>query len=887
MIDQQFCVTDAFLQAVGEGYWEWDVPDDVLRYSQGLITLLGYDENFPTQIAISDLKNFICSYDYERFIAAINAYSAKEKDVFTSDLRIRCKDGKERWFHARGKAVAWSDTSSPLKMIGTLTNIDLEKHFENTLSRNQSQFQAIVDDETMMVCRYTLDGLLTYVNRTFCQFLGKDEDQLLGKSIYLHMHDEDKGYVSQQVNLVNPGGTTTEIKDFEIRVLCHNSSYRWLHWRNHFIFDPINDQSEFQAVGQDITETRENLLSYNSRIEFDRLMVHLISRISSYGQKDLNNLIGLTMAELGVALKTDRIHLFIFDHARESMSCSHEWCAEGIESVNDFLQGLQFSEFDWWLTRIRKGETFVIANVNELPAEASSERSLLTRQGVRSACAVPLQTQGKTIGFISFSHVRTHYIWEEYAPVLLAILAEAIANAIEGKSASELIAMNEARERLFIDAIPALIVRIDKQGRVLDHAIGCHGTLSQYVAFHAPNRVNSLDDLFERSIADLIFEKLSFSRNAGKNKDFEFEINVAGKPTTIEMKYSASKDNEIILVFQDINEKKNLEQLKNDFISNTTHEMRTPLTTILLMIDLMEKTDVTEKKEEYWQILKGEVVRERMLIEDLLTISRIEKGKYSSLKKQIDICSAVKDALSAIQPQADGMGIHILANIPSQPILITGDSNSCQMIFSNLLSNAIKFSPQKGTIEVSVVQNSNSVQLTFKDHGIGIPSDDLSGIFDRFYRGKNAITDEIQGSGIGLYIVDHLTREMGGKVDVSSSVGKGTTFTLEFPLHVPEKIIAYVLNRATIPSIFRKYIGNLSVRLSTIWINVTLSRKWRSNERWKNRCDNCCSLVDPLWCPNGFRRYEHRIRINWLASHWIGIHRCRSCHYFLCRQATC
>jgi signal transduction histidine kinase len=524
--------------------------------------------------------------------------------------------------------------------------------------------------------------------------------------------------------------------------------------------------------------------SIEVRLEFDRLMVRLIGKISSNDHKELDSVIDSTLSELGYALQVERAHLFIFDFAKETMSCTHEWCATGIVSEIDLLQNISFLKFSWLMNKVKNGQTIAIDDLNDLPSEARIEQEVFLDHGLRSVCVIPLQSRRKTIGFISFGHIRQKRLWQEYTQVLLAILAEAIANAIEGSSTRYLIEMNEARERLFIDAIPALIVRIDKHGCVLDYAVGCHGTLSQYVALHVSTNVNSLDDLFERSIADRIFKELAFTTEGKPSKEYEFDIDVAGKLTTLEMKYSSSNQNEDILVFQDISEKKNLERLKNDFINNATHEMRTPLTTILLMIDLMEKSTDAVKKAEYWDILKGEISRERMLIEDLLTVSRIEKGKYSGIQKQFDICAAVRDAILAIQPQARGVGIQIKELVPLKSIPVVGDPASCQMVFSNLLSNAIKFSPEKGNIEVCVLENKEKVTISFNDHGIGIPSEDLPHIFDRFYRGKNAVRDEIQGSGMGLYIVEHLIHDMGGNVSVESVIGKGTKFTTELPCFI-------------------------------------------------------------------------------------------------------
>jgi PAS domain S-box-containing protein len=786
MINQKIESTEYFLQAVGDVCWEWDITAEKLSYSQGLITLLGLKDSFPSEISITRLKDFICTYDYRQFIDAVDAYTDHKTDVFSYDLRLRCGDGSEKWFRARGKAVEWDEDSLPMRMVGTLADIDREKRNAIALNLSQSRYQAISEDGTVMICRFTCDFNLTYINCTLCEFLGHPESILLGKSLLSYIHPSEKEYILGQLQNESSVG---QIADFEARVLSCDGKFHWLRWRTHLITDPVNSIVEYQAVGQDVTEIHNKLDLYHARVDFDRMMAGQISRITSYQAEDLDELISQTLAELGHSLKLDRAFLFIFDFAQERVSEIHEWCANGMLEQKENMQNLSFNQFTWWTKMLKTGESIIINQLDDLPTEVFSEKDFLRNQEVKSVCLVPLATQGKPIGVLSFAYIREARPWDEHTPVLLAILAEAIANAIEGNKTNRLIQMNEARERLFIDAIPALIVRIDSHGRVLDYATGCHGILSQYVALHASNQVNSLDDLFERSIADEIFKKLAFTSENKANKEYEFEINVAGKPTTLEMKYSVSTHNENILVFQDISEKKNLERLKNDFISNATHEMRTPLTTILLMIDLMEKTDESAKKDEYWQILKGEVNRERMLIEDLLTISRIEKGKFSGAQKQIEVRTAVHDAVTAILPQARGNGIRINEQLVARPVYITGDNNSCQMIFSNLLSNAIKFSPSKGNIDVNVSQEADRVFISISDHGIGIPQEDLARIFERFYRGKNAVSGEIQGSGMGLYIVEHLSNDMGGTVSVNSIVGKGTRFTLEFPVAVLERTV--------------------------------------------------------------------------------------------------
>jgi two-component system phosphate regulon sensor histidine kinase PhoR len=672
-----------------------------------------------------------------------------------------------------------SEDVGSLNGVGMLTQSVSEKSSSNDAGFIQTQYQAIADDETVMICRFDRSNCLTYVNRTLCQFLGMEKKQLLGKSIFDFMHPEDKLSTIDQLKALRPESV---IGDSENRILSGKGEHRWIHWHNHLIPESINGRKEIQSVGQDVTYIHNILDLYSARAEFDRVMIRILGRISSYYHEDLDRIIDSVLAELGAELRADRAYLFSFDFAQESFSNTHEWCADNISSLRPVKQNLLFSDFPWWSAKIRNGENLLVTGFEELPEEASAEKAFLLDNGIHSMAAFPLQTKKESIGFLGFDLSGESRVWQEYAQILLVILGEAIANAIEGNKANQLIKLNEARERLFIDALPALIIRIDNEGRVLDHTVGCHGVLSQYVALHTSSEVKTLSDLFEKPIAEEIWRKINTSNVALKTKDQEFEITVAGQITTLEMKFSSVNPHENILVFQDISEKKNLEQLKTDFINNTTHEMRTPLTTIILMIDLIEKSSEQGKRDQYWQILKGEVNRERMLVEDLLTVSRIERGKYTATRKPIDICASLHEAITTIQPQADAAGIEIDTQMPIEELSITGDPQSCHIVFTNLLSNAVKFSPEHGNIEVKVTETGSEVQIEIMDHGIGISEEDQPRIFNRFFRGKNAISGAIQGSGIGLFIVDHLVRDMGGRITVESKIGGGTRFTITFPL---------------------------------------------------------------------------------------------------------
>jgi len=777
--DIRFEPSEVILQAVSDGYWDWNLKTNEVFYSKEWKAMLGYTEEELETNSPSVWDALVHPDDREAVYQLISDHLHGKTPNYRSEQRLRCKDGNYKWVLDRGRVIEWNDAGEPSRMIGTHTDIDVFKQMETKLASNEQRFRTIVEDQNEQICRYHPDGTITFANTAYSRFVGESPEALIGQSIYRFVFPEDITNLQASINALN-----AEIPFFENenRALRSDGQVRWTRWRNHLLAGSQTGATEIQSVGEDITDARNLLTQTIVRRKFEQLVATLIARFTSYKPDTIDEIINQALAEVGEALQVDRAYVFRFNLENDTMSNTHEWCSDGIEPEIDTLQNLPLKSFPWWIKQLQENKHLILRTLDDFPAEASTERAVIEAQGIQSLIVIPVEVLGRDfIGFMGFDAVKQARDWDDDLLIALKVLGDVIGNTIQAYEAEQQIRNNEARERLFIESMPALILKLAPDGRVLDFISGLTGVLSQYVAIHQPKVGWNLSEFFPETIAELLQIALEKCNVNKQGASCEFDLDVFEVKATLEAHFASLNKEEAVVVIQDISEKKRLEQQKSDFINNATHEMRTPLTTILLMLDLLEKNNAFLKNSQYWQVLKGEVTREKMLIEQLLSVSRIEKGGYTVSQRNLDLVESIHEAVKILEPQANGKGIEIQLNLPAEPVYVVGDTNAFQVIFTNLLSNAIKFTEDATEIGVDVVVKFPEVKVAFWDHGIGIPEEDLPRIFERFSRGSNAIADEIQGSGIGLFIVRHLMQTFGGDVAIESKICAGTRVTLTFP----------------------------------------------------------------------------------------------------------
>ena len=242
----------------------------------------------------------------------------------------------------------------------------------------------------------------------------------------------------------------------------------------------------------------------------------------------------------------------------------------------------------------------------------------------------------------------------------------------------------------------------------------------------------------------------------------------------------------VIAVLHDVTHEKEIVEMKNDFVSNVSHELRTPLASIKAYVELLidGEADDEKTKREFYEVIQNEANRLGRLIDNILTISRIESGLAKVDKRPQNLAAVVRDAMDVIAPQADQKGLRIVERLAPAPQQTSADRDMLYQAVLNVLGNAVKYTPAGGeiTVETVVDEPRRKVALRVTDTGVGIPPQDLPYVFDKFYRSE-ANSRMAPGTGLGLSLVKHIVETVHqGRTFVESQVGKGSTFGFELDL---------------------------------------------------------------------------------------------------------
>jgi len=239
-----------------------------------------------------------------------------------------------------------------------------------------------------------------------------------------------------------------------------------------------------------------------------------------------------------------------------------------------------------------------------------------------------------------------------------------------------------------------------------------------------------------------------------------------------------------VLVFRDITELRRLENVRREFVANVSHELRTPVSCIKGYTETLLDGALDDKDHarEFLRIVQNDAERLAQLIEDLLTLSRIESGREELSFQACNLHDTVEEISRALHLQAQDNNVTIHTSVDPGLPPIRADQRALSQIVRNLLDNAIKYNRPGGAVTVTAETHQNRLHLQVTDTGIGIPADDQSRIFERFYRVDKAHSRQIGGTGLGLSIVKHLSQALGGEVWLEHSSSQGTSFVVALPL---------------------------------------------------------------------------------------------------------
>jgi signal transduction histidine kinase len=223
-----------------------------------------------------------------------------------------------------------------------------------------------------------------------------------------------------------------------------------------------------------------------------------------------------------------------------------------------------------------------------------------------------------------------------------------------------------------------------------------------------------------------------------------------------------------------------LDRLKDDFVSTISHELRTPLTSINGYVELAREHADAET-DTYLEVVERNAGRLLALVNDLLLVARLQSGRFQLELERVDVGRLVMESVASAKPVALGANVELRLRLSGVDTQVRGDRRRLAQVVDNLVSNAIKFSPDAGAVDLTVDRRNGKITIEVEDRGIGIPASEHGRLFERFFRAQGALERQIPGTGLGLYITKTIVEAHGGTVAARSVVGEGTSFVVELP----------------------------------------------------------------------------------------------------------
>ena len=282
----------------------------------------------------------------------------------------------------------------------------------------------------------------------------------------------------------------------------------------------------------------------------------------------------------------------------------------------------------------------------------------------------------------------------------------------------------------------------------------------------------------------------------GTRREMEFVL--ADQPhvfdTIVSCVYEGQKVSGVVAVLHDITREKEVSQMKNDFVSHVSHELKTPLASITAYSEMLVDGEAGDEatRKEFYEIIQNQAQRLNRLIEDILNISRIESGLIKVSKEPVSLAILIEQQMSMIQKYAEEKNITVSRQTPIIFDQVHADKDMLSQVIVNLLSNAIKYTPSGGAVRIAteVDEAAGRVKVSVTDTGVGIPEEELGHLFGKFYR-VAANNKHAKGTGLGLNLVKQIVEKVhNGHVFVTSKVGVGSTFGFELPLAATEMATA-------------------------------------------------------------------------------------------------
>jgi len=508
------------------------------------------------------------------------------------------------------------------------------------------------------------------------------------------------------------------------------------------------------------------------RIEKEKLISCISTKFNDLALAEVDGGINYALQALGEFAGADRSYIFLFSGDGTQVSNTYEWSARGIEPQIGRLQGLAAGDFPWWMEKLGRLEDIVILRVADLPDEARAEKEILQAQDIKSLLAVPL-VYGKTLmGFIGLDAVRAEKTWPTEIVLLMRIIGEIIANALERKRAEERFckAFNASPNPMaMIACIDGRLIEInDSFQRVTGY--GRDEVVGQFIA-----DLNIWLEQKERAKIMEVFQRQERICNLEVN--FRTRWGRPGVALLSSEIINLNGEQCMLVVLNDITERKQLEKevarlerlnLVGEMAAGMGHEIRNPMTTVRGFLQILGTKSECMPYKEYFNLMIEELDRINQIITEFLLLAKDKAVdlKIQSLNAILEALSVLIDADAVFSDKSVRME---LGNIPD--LLL--DEKEIRQLILNLVRNGLEAMPSGGTLTIKTFQEGEETVLAVQDEGPGIEPDLLEKIGTPFFTTKD------NGTGLGLAVCYSIAARHKAAITVKTGPA-GTTFFVRF-----------------------------------------------------------------------------------------------------------
>lgn len=744
------------MEAARDGIWDWDLETDEVAYSPAYLEILGYSASGWEADTLGSILDFLHPED-RQYIPTLARNLLHSPGRYELEFRLRAKDGSYRYILSRGKTVEWNAQGAPVRAVGTHTDITDRKAIEEALRqreevvrRQHEELEAIYQSAPIGLASFDRGLRYRRINKRLAEITGLPQAACVDRTI-----GETLPAMAQSIEEAAKSVLAGE-KSVSERELCGETPAQpgiKRYFKDHW-YPVFDDRGEIAGCGVVVDEITE--------------------------RKNIEIKLQQATERLELAQSAARIGIWEWNLLTDEAFVNDQWrliigvADDVVLSYELFVSRLHPADRDAFLEMVRQafaGSGAIDGESRIIRADNGETRWVVSKgQVFFDENRKPIRAMGAVWDITSFKQAQE---------VLLQRSEDRYQRIVE--TAQEGIWLLDADAKtLFVNPRMARLLGYDK-----DEMIG-------------RELLDFVDDEW-RGMA----EKKLVDREAGviETHDFKFRrkdgADLWALLSCVPIFEGGIYQGALAMVM-DFTERKRLEEdrrlylenlthmdrRKDEFLATIGHELRTPLATVALAMDIIESDgSLSEKSRAMCLRTQRQVQHLKRIVEDILQVSRLSMGKIDLQKQCIDVCELLVQVKEIFEARFDEAGIILSASLGGETLLLDADEVRLTQTFSNLLDNAAKYTDRGGVVHLEAMRQGDMAVVSIRDTGVGIPKERLAWIFELFNRMTHGPERVRDGIGVGLALARKIVELHGGHIEArSEGAGKGSEFIVRLPL---------------------------------------------------------------------------------------------------------